>query len=521
MLAFNTIGYQSSNFLFNAVDALLGRTTCHRRVRREPADQRLGLRRQFDARRDRRKRLHHRDPDGEDQRADDQHDFVARRGAGERQQHGDRRHSRQEPDQLDRAGLRHRRLRGGRRRRHHRRRPTGRAIHAHRQPSGLFGAAKQRRDRREPASKYVEQIKQGYQFTTKSGVQMVTPGTVVYDDQNGKYYVFLGTLNDQDLKPVSIDLGDQPICDLELQSASEQGHAGLGAVHGLQQARRSAACSSDLPSFAHHQAARRPGHGLVIDGGRRDLRAQHDHLARRIAYESGAALDRRRRRGAGAFGGGVTITATNKSDIVAKNTARSPSSDGSPGRPRPSPGTGLAVNAIIATNNILDSAQAFGLNGSVTTRGDGGAVAVAATSNASIDAENNASTDAKIDVGRRRARLQHHRHQAAGRRLPGEHGRRAVRHRSRRRAAGQGLRLSQRRHGQRVGRRCGQRGRDVRPSPSKINNAETGLFSSGVSVAATVSLNRIATDVEAWVTRRLRHRDKGDIDHRGRRRTRT
>ena len=40
---------------------------------------------------------------------------------------------------------------------------------------------------------------------------------------------------------------------------------------------------------------------------------------------------------------------------------------------------------------------------------------------------------------------------------------------------------------------------DTSTITAEISNAETGLFSSGTSVAATVTLNRIDNDVEAWI----------------------
>ena len=338
---------------------------------------------------------------------------------------------------------------------------------------------------------------------------MVTPGTVIYDDQNGQYYVFLGTLNDKDDHPVSIDLGATGQYAISSFAQAPTADTPVFAPFTAFAQAPFDDLISDLPDFASFKSAGDGGTGSssTAVGAIFVLNAV---TSATLAYESGATLSAGAGATAGAFGGAISITAKNTSSIAATNTSSITVSNGTSGPTATSPGTGLAVNGIIATNNILDSADAFGLNGSLTASGADGAVGLNATSNASIDAQNTASTDAKstsvgvvlafntIGVKQPVAGFLENTVDALfGTDLAGEQPDQVYAYLS-----GATTKASD---------GIGVNAAETSTITSTINNAETGLFSSGVSVAATVALNRIATDVEAWITGGMATASGGDI----------
>ena len=228
------------------------------------------------------------------------------------------------------------------------------------------------------------------------------------------------------------------------------------------------------------------------------------------AYASSSTLDS----GIGAttgFGGSVTIEATNLSTIDADNTSTTTASNGQTGPTATSPGSGLALNAIIATNNILGSTNAYSSGGSITALGTGGAIDITATANDSIDAENDATTDAKTTsvgvvlafntIGIKEpiaGFLENTVDALFGTDLAGEQPDQVYAYMSGTTAsASDGIDVAS---------------TDSATITADISNAETGLFASGVSVAATVTLNRIATDIEAWISGGSATATAGDID---------
>ena len=230
-----------------------------------------------------------------------------------------------------------------------------------------------------------------------------------------------------------------------------------------------------------------------------------------LGYESAAALSSGNGAGAGAYGGQIAITANNTATISATNTSTTTASSGTAGPTATSPGTGLAVNAIIATSNILGQTQAYADGGSLTADGTAGDVDIAADSNATIDAENTASTDAKTTsvgvvlafntIGIKQpvaGFLENTVDALFGTDLAGEQPDQVYAYISDATTdASNGVDVN---------------AMETSTITAKINNAETGLFSSGTSVAATVTLNRVATDVEAWVTGGSVTATSGDID---------
>ena len=211
------------------------------------------------------------------------------------------------------------------------------------------------------------------------------------------------------------------------------------------------------------------------------------------------------------FGGGVTIEATNLSTINAINTSTVTASNGQTGPFVSSPGSGLAVNAIIATNNILGSTQAYATSDTIAALGTGGSINVVATSNAAIDAENDASTDAKTTsvgvvlafntIGIKQpiaGFLENTIDALFGTALAGQQPDRVYAYMSGTNAtASDGIDVS---------------ATESSTITAHIGNAETGLFSAGTSVAATVTLNAMATDVEAWIAGGTVTATGGDID---------
>ena len=361
---------------------------------------------------------------------------------------------------------------------------------------------------------YLDQLKQGYQYTSDSGTQTISAGTIVYDDPlsdttglNGTYYVYLGSVDQHGLEtgPMAVDLGatDYTI--------------GLNAgqfLHNTPQAEwlefTNSSLLADLPDFATVKATgdtKGTGSSSTAVGAIFVLNTINASVD---AHASTSTLDS----GVGAttgFGGGVTIQATNLSTINATNTSTVTASNGQTGPTVSSPGTGLAVNATIATNNILSSTQAYSSGGSITALGTGGSIDITATSNDSIDAENDATTDAKTTsvgvvlafntIGIKQpvaGFLENTVDALFGTSLAGEQPDQVYAYMSGTTAnASDGIDVA---------------ATDSATITAKIDNAETGLFSSGTSVAATVTLNRIATDVEAWISGGSATATAGDID---------
>ena len=357
---------------------------------------------------------------------------------------------------------------------------------------------------------YIDQLQQGNQFTSNSGTQTLTPGTIVYDDQNdptgknGKYYVYLGELGTNGLNPAEINLGT---ADYTIQVALQNNIPEWLPF-------TNSSLLADLPDFATVSAI-----GLNQGTGSSSTAVGAIFVLNTInasadAHASASTLDSGVGAGAADFGGGVLIEATNISTINATNTSTVTASNGQTGPTTQSPGSGLAVNATIATNNILGSTQAYASGGSITTLGTGGSLDVTATSNATIDAQNDATTDAKTDsvgvvlafntIGIKlpvAGFLENTVDALFGTDLAGEQPDQVYAYLSGTTAsASDGIDVS---------------ASETSDITAEITNAETGLFSGGVSVAATVTLNRIATDVEAWVSGGTTTATNGDIDIEG------
>ncbi len=361
---------------------------------------------------------------------------------------------------------------------------------------------------------YLDQLKQGYQYTSNSGSQTISAGTIVYDDPvsdttglNGTYYVYLGSVDQHGLNtgPEAVDLG------------ATNYTIGLNAgqfINNTPQAEwlefTNSSLLADLPDFATVKATgdtKGTGSSSTAVGAIFVLNTINASVD---AHASTSTLDS----GVGAttgFGGGVTIQATNLSTINATNTSTVTASDGQTGPTVSSPGTGLAVNATIATNNILSSTQAYSSGGSITALGTGGSIDITATSNDTINAENDATTDAKTTsvgvvlafntIGIKQpvaGFLENTVDALFGTDLAGEQPDQVYAYMSGTTAnASDGIDVA---------------ATDSATITAKIDNAETGLFSSGTSVAATVTLNRIATDVEAWISGGSATATAGDID---------
>ena len=348
---------------------------------------------------------------------------------------------------------------------------------------------------------YVDQLKQGYQFTSNSGTQTLTPGMIVYNAQDGNYYVYLGELGTNGLKPQDIDLGTTNYT----ISVALQNNIPEWAPF------TDSSVLADLPDFSTIKATgenQGTGSSSTAVGAIFVLNMIN---ASASAYASGSSLSAGVGAGMADFGGGVLIEATNLSTINATNTSTVTASNGQSGPTTTSPGTGLAVNATIATNNVLGSTQAYASGGSITTLGTGGSIDVTGTSDATIDAENDATTDAKttsvgvvlafntIGIASPVAGFLENTVDALfGTDLASEQPDQVYAYMSGTTAsASNGIDVS---------------ATESSTITANISNAETGLFSSGVSVAATVTLNRVATDVEAWISGGTTIATEGDID---------
>ena len=353
---------------------------------------------------------------------------------------------------------------------------------------------------------YVDQLKQGYQYTSNSGMQTLTPGTIVYDAVDGNYYVYLGELGTNGLKPEQVNL--TPQTDFSISVALQNNIPEWAPF-------TNSSVLADLPDFSTVKAVgdtQGTGSSSTAVGA---IFVLNSINASTNAYSLNSILDSGVGAGLTDFGGGVLINATNLSTINATNTSTVTASNGQTGPAAQSPGTGLAVNATIATNNILGSTQAYASGGGITALGTGGSIDVTAVSNATIDAQNDASTDAKsTSVGVVLA-FNTIGIAAAGRRLPREHRRRVVRHTTRCQTAGPRLRVFERPQPRTPPTASMFRRRNLPISPPRSPTPRTGLFSSGVSVAATVTLNAIDTDVEAWISGGSATADQGRYRHFG------
>jgi Phage integrase family len=239
---------------------------------------------------------------------------------------------------------------------------------------------------------YLDQLDQSYQYTSLSGVQTLTPGTIVYADpasdttgRNGAYYVYLGELGPDGQKPQPVDLGTT---DYTVQTATQDNVAQwmpLTESNLLSELPDFAAVKTEGETQGTGSSSAAVGAIFVLN----TINASVDAHAGSSTLDSGVGA------GSNDFGGSVLIEAANLSTINATNTSTVTASNGQTGPFVSSPGSGLAVNAIIATNNILGSTQAYARSDTIAALGTGGSIDVVAASDAAIDAENDASTDAK------------------------------------------------------------------------------------------------------------------------------
>ena len=214
-------------------------------------------------------------------------------------------------------------------------------------------------------TKYVDQLNQGYQYTSNSGTQVITPGTIVYVDRNdptgknGKYYLYLGQLGTNGLKPQPINLS--PLVTNYGITVALQNNIPEWAPF------TNSSVLADLPDFATVKSTgenQGTGSSSTAVGAifvLNTINASVDAHASASTLDSGVGVVGTN------FGGGVLINALNISAINATNTSTVTASDGRTGPTTQSPGTGLAVNAMVATNNVLGSTQAYSSGGSITS----------------------------------------------------------------------------------------------------------------------------------------------------------
>ncbi len=363
-------------------------------------------------------------------------------------------------------------------------------------------------------SQYANQMANGYQYTRNSGTQMVAPGQIAYDGSN--YYIFLGTTGDllgvvsgEPLAPVSIDFatvnfsGTNPSAGLwaPFTNSSLLQYAPQIAAFVSSKLSPPAGDTNSNPTAADTgTGTRSTGVGAIF--------VLNTINSSSIAYENDEALTSGNNAGVGK-GGGITISATNASLISATNTSTVTTGQGSPTAANTN--NGIAVNGIVATNNILGETQAYASGGSLTASGTSGFVDVIGSSSATIDATNSASTDGTgtavgvvlafntIGVPQPIVGFLEQTVDALfGTQLAGDQPDQVYAY-----IDGATTTASD--------------GVDVQALEgstitANITNSETGLFTSGTSVAATITLNEVATDVEAWIAGGKTTATAGDID---------
>ena len=368
-------------------------------------------------------------------------------------------------------------------------------------------------------SQYAAQMANGYQYTRNSGTQIVAPGQIAFD--GSRYYIFLGTPNNflgmatGEVSPVWINFGtvDFSLTDLTNDPLNKPVWAPFSNSSLLQYAPQVAefvtnelsppAATTEKPNPTAADAgtgSRSTGVGAIFVLNTIDSST--------TAYESTAPT---RPSGSGATSvqaaGAIAISATNISSITAKNTSTVTTGPSSPS----SSGGGVAVNGIVATNNILGDTRAYADGGTLTANGTAGSFAVTALSEATIDAENDATTDgATTSVGVVLAFntigipqpvtgfLENTVDALFGFGLAGTKPDTAYAYIDNATVtADKGVSVT---------------ATESSTITASISNSEVGLFSSGTSVAATMTLNEVATDAEAWIAGGTTTATAGDID---------
>ena len=350
-------------------------------------------------------------------------------------------------------------------------------------------------------AKYAAQIQAGLSVHDQVGAQLVTPGQIVYDDQNQSYYILLGTPSDLTDQPVSIDLSNTAQYSIATRQRLSwcPSSTPYWATEFTSLSNSETQLLTDLTNFGATESDGDKGTGSTSTavGAIFVLNTITDASS---ASETGAAIT-----------GGNLAESTTDSD---GRHRRSPPRIKAPSRPRttapsrrsparqvqqPRAAGEIAVNGIVATNNILfASTQAFASGGSLTAYGTAGAVDVTALSNASINSENSASTDGDTtSVGvvlafntigiplSAAGFLENTVDTLIGTHLAGQQPDQVY-------AYIDGATTS-------AGDGVSVQATEDSTITANISNSETGLFSSGTSVAATLTLNEVATDVEAWI----------------------
>ena len=212
--------------------------------------------------------------------------------------------------------------------------------------------------------KLVTAILSEYQYTSNSGVQAVKNGDLVRvaDDHGsatglpGAIYQFLGT----DAQGMSLNLGTANYLDAALWLKLDLSNP-LDVIPAQYRPNFTNVTGSDAIAVG----------GMVV---RNDVRGDV------AAYASNVALT----------AGSITIQAVEAATLVALDDSSVISDGGSVF----AGGNSIAVNAVIATNNVLSKADAYAVNSTLTTTG-GGLVDVEAQNTSSIDATITSDTESR------------------------------------------------------------------------------------------------------------------------------
>ena len=225
---------------------------------------------------------------------------------------------------------------------------------------------------------YANQIRQGYQYTTKSGTQSVTPGAVIYDATADKYYIYLGTPRKAiSGKPQEIDLGT---VNFTISTLADALNITLDTPFfaPFSGALANSALLDYLPNFSTLTAK----NSAVNNASTTAVGAifvLNDINSAVIASAASTSL---------ASAGDLSILANSTAAINAINDSSITSSSSNP---LGSGGSGTGVNVTLASNYVLDSTIASATSSTLTTRGTG-SVAIAANAAGSIDSEMSATT---------------------------------------------------------------------------------------------------------------------------------
>ncbi|HEY1749492.1 MAG TPA: LEPR-XLL domain-containing protein, partial [Xanthobacteraceae bacterium] len=208
---------------------------------------------------------------------------------------------------------------------------------------------------------YLANVLDDYQFTSASGTQGVNSGDLVYNGADGNIYEYTPATQTQ--TPVNLNLGDY-------DATSNPNGQQYGTSSNWTQVDYSS-LASDIPGFNLTDSnAEATGAIAVLNDVRSTVSATVTN-------------------GALSAAGVLAIEAQNNAIIDADNTSTVIASGGSPISPD---GSADAKNFTVASNYVLASTIASATGTTLTTTSAGGNVDISAVDNASIDAEMDAST---------------------------------------------------------------------------------------------------------------------------------